>query len=364
MGTTSKSPKRVLAVALATARACLPEYSHRFSPQKFTQHQLFACLVLKAFFKLNYRGVSQLLDDFAEIRNQIGLKSVPHYTTLQKAAGRLLKTANFRCLLRQTVRSARRSKKILSPVKLAAIDSSGFEATHASRYFVRRRHACLSPSDPSQTTTYRRFPKLAIVTDCASHFILSATTERGPKPDFGHFEELLRRARETVPLNTILADAGYDSESNHEYSREKLKVRTVIPPNHGRPTTKLPTARYRRLMATKFQKEKYGQRWQVETAFSVIKRTQGECVQANKRWSQVRALYLKVLAHNLMLLRLNMFSTKQDARFFTIVTSQLAVVIVLEWQPLRQRLPTSVACTLGKYRSQLSSRLSMYVVFY
>jgi hypothetical protein len=37
----------LLIVAYLTGRLCLPDYSHRFSPKKFTQPQLFACLVLK-----------------------------------------------------------------------------------------------------------------------------------------------------------------------------------------------------------------------------------------------------------------------------------------------------------------------------
>ena len=49
MSTTSKSPRKVLQVALVVARKALPAYAHRFSPKKFTQHQLFACLVLKEF---------------------------------------------------------------------------------------------------------------------------------------------------------------------------------------------------------------------------------------------------------------------------------------------------------------------------
>ena len=41
----------VLLAAWNVAKAVLPAYSHRYSPQKFTQHKLFACLVLKAFLK-------------------------------------------------------------------------------------------------------------------------------------------------------------------------------------------------------------------------------------------------------------------------------------------------------------------------
>lgn len=88
---TSKSPRKVLRVAYATACEALPAYAHRFSPKKFTQHQLFACLVLKDMLKLDYRGVQQLLLDSPDLAAVIELNSVPHWTTLQKAADRLLK---------------------------------------------------------------------------------------------------------------------------------------------------------------------------------------------------------------------------------------------------------------------------------
>ncbi len=91
MSTTSKSPRRVLKTAYAVAQHALPAYSHRFSPKKFTQHQLFACLVLKEFLKTDYRGVVQVLEDCDSLRAAIELECVPHFTTVQKAADRLLK---------------------------------------------------------------------------------------------------------------------------------------------------------------------------------------------------------------------------------------------------------------------------------
>ena len=36
-------------------------YSHKFSPKVYTQHQLFACLVLKEALRLDYRGIAKLL---------------------------------------------------------------------------------------------------------------------------------------------------------------------------------------------------------------------------------------------------------------------------------------------------------------
>jgi hypothetical protein len=77
--------------ALRLAREALPAYSSKFSRKDYTQHQLFALLALKTFFKTDYRGVIQLLEDFAELREELRLSAVPHYSTLCYAAKRLLK---------------------------------------------------------------------------------------------------------------------------------------------------------------------------------------------------------------------------------------------------------------------------------
>ena len=87
----TKSPRAVAREALRLAQEALPAYSSKFSRQDFTQHQLFALLALKAFFKTDYRGLAQMLQDFAELRQDLGLDKVPHYSTLCYAEQRLLK---------------------------------------------------------------------------------------------------------------------------------------------------------------------------------------------------------------------------------------------------------------------------------
>ena len=89
MAQTSKSPRAVLLAALETARRSLPEYRTKHSPKKFTQHQLFACLVLKNFLRTDYRGVVAHLRDCSSLCETLALKHVPHFTTLHKAARRL-----------------------------------------------------------------------------------------------------------------------------------------------------------------------------------------------------------------------------------------------------------------------------------
>ncbi len=301
MSTTSKSPRKVALVALDVGKDALPAYCHRFSPKVFTQPQLFACLVLKQFFKTDYRGIMGILADTPSLRDAIGLKKVPHWTTLQKASQRLLCNAAVQRLLDATVVRARprRRGKRRPPVPRSAVDSSGFEAHHTSHYFVRRRQ---KGGKHWQSTTYKTFPKLAVLTDCSSHLVLAAIAERGPGPDITHFERIVCQAFRRVRIETLLADAGYDAEWVHDVARNDLEIRTIIPAGIGRPTEKPPTGYYRRWMSQRLHLTSYGHRWQVETVVSMIKRRLGSAVNATTYWSQCRALMLKAVTHNILIL--------------------------------------------------------------
>ena len=61
MRTASKSPRRVAAVAMAVGKRTLPRYGHRFSRHDSVLAQHFACLVLRQFFRADYRGIDSLI---------------------------------------------------------------------------------------------------------------------------------------------------------------------------------------------------------------------------------------------------------------------------------------------------------------
>jgi hypothetical protein len=105
-----------------------------------------------------------------------------------------------------------------------------------------------------------------------------------------------------VKLETLLADAGYDSEAAHVFAREECGARTIIPATRGRPIKKRLKGRWRNQMKTRLNKVKYGQRWQIETVNSMIKRIMGSALRARKNWSQSREITLRVLTHNIMIL--------------------------------------------------------------
>src|SRR3954452_14501259 len=182
--TMSKSPRRVLQVAYEAALDALPAHRHKFSPKKFAQPQLMACLVLKEFLRLDYRGFAEHLADHPDLARLIGLKAVPHYTTFQKAAARLFKAAPARAMFDAVLERALRRKVRKRRVPLAAVDGTGMESRHVSRYYVRRR---AKNGSGTQETTYSKHPKVVLVTDCRSHLVLAAVPGRGPASDLRQF---------------------------------------------------------------------------------------------------------------------------------------------------------------------------------
>jgi hypothetical protein len=300
MSTTSKSPKRVLQVAHALGKQRLRTYWHRFSPKKFTLPQLFACLVLKEFLRLDYRKLSALLEDAPSLAAAIDLKQVPHFSTFQKAAARLLVFRRVQFLLDETVRTATEHQVMKKRVAIAAIDGTGFETRHISAYFVKRRaRACKTGYE---TTTYTRYPTANVLCDCDSHLVLGVATGRGPGPDDPYFRPVVEQAAQRVKIAVLAADAGYDSERAHQYAREQCGLRTLIPATRGRPTLKPLRGYWRQRMRTHFNHKKYGQRWQVETVNSMIKRSLGSALRARTYWSQSREIQLRILTHNIMIL--------------------------------------------------------------
>lgn len=289
-------------VALAAGKDAFSDYSHIYSPKKFTQPQLFACLVLKEFEKKDYRGVQQLLLDCADLRDAIELKSVPHWTTLQKASRRLLTLPRVRKVLASTVRRIFKRRR---NVAYAGCDSSGFDAHHASRYYIHRRDGRKwDENRPKKRVSYKRFGKLMAIVCCQSHAILGLVASRGPTPDIDQLDGVLSEVKADVRIKHMVLDAGFDSAHNHKLLREDHNILSTIPPEHGRPSkdpNHLPSDKYRRRMKTHFNKRAYRHRAQSETAFSMIKRNLGSALRGRTHYSRMRDLYLRSLTHNIAL---------------------------------------------------------------
>lgn len=86
----TKSSLRLARRALSVARAALPLYASRFSRKDFTLHQLFAILVLRKFWKTDYRGAVVQLTEWSDLRRVLKLSKVPGHTTLWTAERKLM----------------------------------------------------------------------------------------------------------------------------------------------------------------------------------------------------------------------------------------------------------------------------------
>ena len=287
-------------MAFRAARDSLPDHAKAKSPKKFTQPQLMACLVIKEFLQLDYRGTQLLLQEWSDLRRILELAKVPHFTTLCGAAKRLLGKPKADAILDAVLDHCRRAKILRKRSKQAAIDSTGLESRHVSAYFTKRckRHCAHYKS---------RYPKLSAICDTANHLILGIVIDRGPKPDPVEAEPTLHEALNRQRFSTLLGDAGYESEGFHRHCRDELGIRSIIPTtDRGRPRLdgkpRPVRGRYRKLMQQRFPKKTYGQRWQIETVFSMLKRNMGAALRARTYHSQNREIRLRVLTHNLAIL--------------------------------------------------------------
>lgn len=276
-------------------------YSHRNSPKKFTQHQLFALLVLKEFHNTTYRGIWGITKDSPALREAIELRHTPHWSTIQKAGDRLLRSRRVERLISETVKRAIAAGRLKAKPSRIALDTSGFEATATSRYYAQRRK--LTGKDgQKRAVSLRRFPKLGLAIDCQSHFVLAAVASQGPTPDYRYFAPLLLGSLKRIWPKTVLADAGFSSETNHAMAREDLGIQSLMPSTNGRPSQKEPTGYWRRMMKRFLHLSSYGQRWQVETSYSMIMRRLGEVVRATTYHRRRKLLLLQAIALNLILL--------------------------------------------------------------
>jgi hypothetical protein len=148
-------------------------------------------------------------------------------------------------------------------------------------------------------------PKLALAVASSCHLVLAARAHTGAGSDSPDFQPLLYRAWRRANIKVTVADPGFDGEHNHRAARLDMGVRSVIPPNIGRPSAKPPSGRFRRLMRQRFSRKAdrrtYGQRAQSETVNSMIKRNFGDALRSVLPERREQEMLLRTLTHNVML---------------------------------------------------------------
>ena len=318
---TSRSPWKVLRDAHEFALRVWPAvYSHPCSRHDYTLPQLFACLVLRELLKLSYRKTEALLRDTPSWLATIGLVHAPDHNTLWRAFALIAETRRVNRMLDLMAQAFAREKLLLtlSAARPLTSDSTCYEERHRSRHYdrvcrkmkLRDGGKYAEKADPktvnaARSAKARRMPKLALAVASGCHVVLAARVHTGAGSDSPDFAPLLYHAWKRANVKVSVADSGFDSEENHRFARLELAVRSIIPPDIGRPSTKPPAGRFRRLMRQRFDRKAdrkiYGQRAQSETVNSMMKRNFGDALRSIKPKRREKEMLLRMLTHNLML---------------------------------------------------------------
>lgn len=247
----------------------VPRHFSKYSNKIFNNHQHVVLLVLKQKLKKTYKDLVELLKVTC-IPEYIGLKRIPHYTTLVKFSQKVsAKIINF--LLNITTAT------------WVAVDGTGFEQSSKSYYY----RTAWNSDRPRKR---RKFVKLSICADVDKQIILSHKIRMGPRNDNIDFKQLVKG----LNVEWVLADKGYDSKENRKFVYKKLGAIPNIPYRRTSGITKI--GRHKQL---KFFENKYSKRNIVETIFSVIKRKYGSYLLSKKFKTQKVELAMKLVAYNI-----------------------------------------------------------------
>ena len=128
----NKKYRRMIRIMLSILkRMHVPLFLHPKSKHTFSIHQHIVLLVLRQYESKSYESLAEWLGAATEIVIQLNLKTIPHFTTLQKAAARLSDIL-LHVAVGRFIRHA-------CPGRIfAGVDATGFETRHAAPYYTWR----------------------------------------------------------------------------------------------------------------------------------------------------------------------------------------------------------------------------------
>ena len=276
----------VAALAMQLGSRHMADYGANTSRHDFTQRQLMACLILRAYTKTTYRGVLELLAISPSLRRELGLQDkLPHYSTLAKFCSRsqVLEIADA---MIHTIGQAAFQHRAEPAV--AAMDATGLETTTASAHFQCRRGG-----------QRRKWVKLSTIVLCGSLLPMSLVMDWGPTNDKCQAQSLIAKAQMVAMPDILYADAGYDAEWIHAQCREEWGAESVIKPAVHRADGKRNGVWRSGMSKNYLTKMEYGKRWAVETFFSALKRTMGSMRTSRRPEQLLKEAAFRVLAYTL-----------------------------------------------------------------
>jgi hypothetical protein len=271
----------VAGLTLVVCRRRLNDYSCPKSKHTYTQPQLLACLVLRAYLKQTYRGVVEVLEASDALRAALGLNRVPAHTTLKEFADRVLTPALLDAAVGEVLALLVERGLVVAEV---AVDSTGVETSGASAHFRSR-----------SKRTRSGYVKLSLAVACAGVVLVGMAISMGPSNDLCEAREVLWRVASRCRPDWVFMDRGYDAEWPHALCAA-AGARSHCPPV---PKTRDGSVKSgpHRVRCGRHRPYHYGNRWHAESFISGMKRTCGSTLAARSQPALLVEAGLKALAY-------------------------------------------------------------------
>ena len=102
----------------------------------------------------------------------------------------------------------------------AGIDATRFGHTQSSYYYTKR------------IRLRRKFVKMSAISDVREQLACAIKIRHRQRHDSVDFMPLLERTNQIIPVETVVANKGHDSEINHVVS-DNLGITCIIPPRYA-----------------------------------------------------------------------------------------------------------------------------------
>jgi IS5 family transposase len=246
-------------------------------PYHYPESYIRLLAFVRLLFHQPYRqteGFVRFLSKFVE-----GLQ-VPDYSTIDRRTNRLQISLDESLI------------KSNEPVSIA-VDSSGVKVHNAGDW-IRK-----------VWKVKKGYLKIHFAVDIRTGQVVSMDVSSEKVGDGKRLKRLVKRAEEKVRVKRVLGDKAYDSKANFNFLAGKhikpvIRIRKgSVPKSRGSWARKLAVVEQQAFKPRSWSRiHRFGYRWRVEGAFSVIKRVFGEYVSATKFVNMAREMAMKASIYN------------------------------------------------------------------
>lgn len=263
---------------------------------------IFAC-AFKVFSTFSGRRFST---DLSEAQSKGFISEVPHFNSVLRYFDKPLLTPYLQMLIEES------GLPLSALEKSFAIDASGLSATHGFTWHYAKY-------EQPRLIAKKDWLKVHICTGVLTNVVTAVSVTDKYEHDTNYFEPLLSATKQNFDVAEISADKAYLSKTNLQTAIENGSYPYIAWKSNSRATEKDGNElwnklyHYYALNQEKFL-ERYHQRSNVESTFSMIKKKFSGSLRAKNKTSQTNEALAKILCHNIVCLIQSMheFGIKPD----------------------------------------------------